>query len=360
MNPVISEIKYLGGGTLDFLEVRIPDDYPDPENLVLVIYDRNHNGSTTATPSANDIYAIESVGSSANDTTADGVTHYIIGTSYDGTTIALHAQDAVGLYNSATGETYGLYSFGQSYTVSTAAVQSDGSTADPFAGQDTTVLSANASIGDSLVTNGDGTYSPVETPTPGSSVLCFCDGTEIMTNRGTVLIEDLSVGDVVLCKDVGFKPIRWIGSHWFDLSEVNDPSLKPIRFGKGSLGKNQPDKDLHLSPNHGVRIEHLLCDLYCAEPEMLFPAKHLVGMKGVSPSDKVEFGYYHLLLDDHELLQANGAWTESLYFGDTAITSMGREAREELLKIFPILNTATYTPNRRLPMGKKFEASLFR
>jgi len=78
MEPVISEIKYLGGATLDFIEVRIPDDYPDPENLVLVIYDRFDDGSTTATPSAADMYVIESEGDTSDDTTADGLTHYIL------------------------------------------------------------------------------------------------------------------------------------------------------------------------------------------------------------------------------------------------------------------------------------------
>ena len=198
MDPVISEIKYLGAGSLDFLEVRIPDDYPDPENLVLTIYDRTHDGSSSATPSANDMYQIASDGSTAQDTSADGMTHYIVGQAYDGTTIRLHAQDAVGLYNSATGETYGLYSFGQNYTVSPAALQPDGLTPDPFAGQATTVLTANDSVGDSLAIDAGGSYTPTDTPDAGSSVVCFCDGVKIMTSTGQIADERLRVGDLVL------------------------------------------------------------------------------------------------------------------------------------------------------------------
>lgn len=358
MNPAISEIKYLGGSSLDFIEVRIPDSYPDPENLVLVIYDLTHNGSITATPSASDMYAIESVGSTANDMVADGVTHYIIGTDYNGTGIALHAQDAVGLYNSVTGETYGLYSFGSSYTVSTAALQPDGITADPFAGDDTTVLPANASMGDSLVLNSGGTYSPTTSPTPGSSFICFCEGTKISTQKGAVRIEDLSIGDMVQCRDSGFKTIRWIGSRWFDLSEEKDHKLKPIKLERGALGPNWPDQDLYLSPNHCVQIEHSICEFYFAEKAMLFPAKHLVGMKGIYISDRLKFWYYHILLDGHELIQSNGIWAESLFLGDATKEIVGRQGREEILSIFPELGSWDFTSMKKLPVGKRFEASI--
>ncbi|MEP5732285.1 MAG: Hint domain-containing protein [Sulfitobacter sp.] len=359
MDPVISEMKYLGGATLDFIEVRIPDDYPDPENLVLVIYDRNHDGSATATPSASDMFAIAAVGNTDDDVTADGLTHYTIGSDYNGDAIALHANDAVGLYNAATGETYGLYSFGNSYTVSDAALQPDGIAADPFAGEDTTVLPTTASIGDSLVRQADGTYTPTTSPTPGTSIVCFCDGTEILTDTGLRLIEDLSIGDLVFCKDKGFKPIRWIGRRWFDLTQELDPSLVPIRFEKGALGPQLPTQDLFLSPNHCVQIEHSLCSLYFAVPEMFFPAKHLVGIQGINKSDKTVFGYFHILFDDHEMIQANGIWAESLFFGDTAKIVMGSEKRQELLSVFPELTATASKFQTRLPVSKKHEATIF-
>lgn len=358
MNPIISEIKYLGAGSLDFVEVRIPDTYPDPENLVLVIYDRSDDGSTTATPSASDMFAIESVGDTSDDTVADGFTHYIVGAAYNGTNIRLHAQDAVGLYNATTGETYGVYSFGSSYTVSTAALQADGITPDPFAGQTTTVLPASSAVGDSIITNGDGTYSGTTTPTPGSSVLCFCDGTQIMTDGGLKPVEDLVVGDLVECKDKGYKPIRWIGSRWFDPTEIPDAKLMPIRISKGALGSGRPAEDLFVSPNHSLLVDHYLCDLFFADQQVLVPAKHLVGMDGVSVAHRSGFGYFHILLDDHELIQANGTWAESLFFGDPACTTMGWETRQELLTIFPNLQSAITDLQACMPIIRRFEAEL--
>ncbi len=358
MNPIISEMKYLGSGTLDFVEVRIPDTYPDPENLILVIYDRTHDGSTTATPSAADMFAIESVGDTSNDTVADGFTHYIVGSDYNGTNIRLHAQDAVGLYNAATGETYGVYSFGAPYTVSTAALQPDGITPDPFAGQITTVLPASSAIGDSIVTDGDGTYSGTSTPTPGSSILCFCDGTQILTYGGSKSVEDLIVGDLVACKDKGYKPIRWIGSRWFDPAEGPTSKLMPIKISRDALGPGLPADDLFVSPNHCLLIEHYLCDLFFGEQQVLVPAKHLVGVDGVSVAQRSDFGYYHILLDDHEMIWANGTWAESLYFGDTALTTMGWEKRQELTTIFPDLKSDLTDLRSYAPITHRFEAEL--
>jgi hypothetical protein len=189
-DPVISEIKYLGGGPLDYLEVRVPDDYPDPGNLRLVIYDLSHNGSTTASPASSDIYTVtsgllytEDVDLDGNDD--DGVLHYTFGFSEDGTNIRLHANDAVGLYNVVTGETYGLYNWSNtSYTVST-------NSGYPFAGETATLLDNTGQVkgSSSLERQQDGSYTLQTTPSAGASYICFTSGTQIMTPMGERAVE---------------------------------------------------------------------------------------------------------------------------------------------------------------------------
>jgi len=347
MDPVISEIKYLGGGTLDFVEVRIPDDYPDPENLVLVIYDRNDDGSTTATPSANDMYAIADVGDTSDDTSADGFTHYIIGTDYDGTAIALHANDAVGLYNSATGETYGIFSFGDAYTVSTAALQPDGVTADPFAGDVTTTLPANAAIGDSLIRNTDGTYSTTTTPTPGDSFVCFVSGATILTQKGPVLVEHLQVGDKVLTMDNGYQPIRWIGARSFDSIDLAiNPRLGPIRICAGSLAPNMPEKDLLVSRQHRILVRSIVAQRMFGAREVLIPATKLKDLNGVQAEQNLtNVTYHHFMFDDHEVVFSNGAPTESMSLGKEALKSVGIKALKEITSIFPEVLSDEFTPS---------------
>lgn len=329
--PAISEIKYLGAGTEDFIEVRIPDDYPDPENLVLIIYDRNDDGSTTATSDPADEYIVILDLTPIYDTEDDGYTHYVVGTDYNGTTIYLHQNDAVGLYNQVTGETYGLYSFGNPYTVSEAVDAPNGS-ADPFAGQDTTVL-PTTNGGESLGLNPDGSYSVI-TPTPGSSFICFGAGTMIATPQGERPIETLRPGDLVETKDNGPMPIQWIGASSLILRNDQREQLSPICLPKGCLGPNRPNQDLYLSPNHGVLWQDGVTELFFGQADALIDAKALQGTLGIRQDLRNVVTYYHILLEGHQLICSNGLWSESLFRGDQTDLVAMKSRHRELIAIF--------------------------
>src|SRR3954468_13378910 len=45
----------------------------------------------------------------------------------------------------------------------------------------------------------------------GGAAHCFLAGTHVVTNTGTVAIEDLRIGDLVATADRGVLPVRWIG-----------------------------------------------------------------------------------------------------------------------------------------------------
>ena len=72
--------------------------------------------------------------------------------------------------------------------------------------------------------------------------------------------------------------------------------------------------------------------------------------------DKVT--YYHLMFDTHELIYAEGTVSESFHPGQQAIGAMAREARQELLSLFPQLADVKgegYGPSVR-PTTRSFEA----
>ena len=356
-DPVISEIKYLGNGDQDTLEVRVPDDYPDPQNLRLVIYDRGHDGSTTAVPSASDIYDITTVGklytedvdNDGNDD--DGVLHYTIGTSENGTTIFLHAEDAVGLYNVVTGETYGLYNWtGSPYTVSTA-------TNDPFAGQVATQLDPTGQIRDvtSLSRDENGDYNVNSSPTPGSSYICFTSGTQIKTPYGNRFVEDLRIGDIVVTKDHGVQPIRWIGSRHFAPDECIAPNAQPIVIKAHAFGPGVPAYDTRLSPNHAILNTHWKATLYFGETEVLTAAKGLLDTGYAYRATVQTITYFHILLDQHSLVMANGLWSESLYLGSQCMEMLSPCNRAEVGHLFPDLSSYGQTVRHQI---KPKEAAL--
>lgn len=349
--PRISEIKYLGGGTEDFLEVRVPADYPDPENLRLVIYDRNHNGSATAVPAPSDIYVVTDGNFYPED--ANGFVYYTFGTSEDGTTIFLHAQDAAGLYNVVTEETYGLLSWGDStYTVSDAS-------GDPYAGIEATQLDNTGQVRDetSLELQPDGSYALNLTPGAGESIPCFTAGTLILTAQGVRKVETLAVGDLIVTKDNAIQPIRWIG--WRTLSKkdlTSDPKKYPVRILAGALGLNYPEKDLLVSRQHRVLIRSKIAERMFGKDEVLVPAFRLTELPGIYVDENVEnIEYIHFLFDNHEIVYSNGAPTESLFTGPEALKALRPEAREEILSLFPELENLHYSPEpaRLLLTGKQ-------
>ena len=70
--------------------------------------------------------------------------------------------------------------------------------------------------------------------------------------------------------------------------------------------------------------------------------------------------YVHFMFDRHEVVRADGAWSESFQPGDQTMASMGDGPRAEILELFPELETEVgirgYIAARR--SLKKHEAKL--
>ena len=70
-------------------------------------------------------------------------------------------------------------------------------------------------------------------------------------------------------------------------------------------------------------------------PEVLVAAKDLCSWPGISieePAGPIE--YFHILLDRHDILTAEGAPAESLFLGEEALHTMSPEGLRELAEIF--------------------------
>lgn len=154
-------------------------------------------------------------------------------------------------------------------------------------------------------------------PDPSTYVVCFANGTLLMTPKGDVAVEDLKVGDAVLTMDNGLQRIRWIGTMKCGHLE----SHRPVVIRKGALGYGQPVHDLHVSRQHRVLIANADFALMFGASEVLVPACKLVGLPGIEFADHSTVQrYFHILFDQHEVLKANGAWSESLLLASQSET----------------------------------------
>ncbi|QFT71810.1 Hint domain-containing protein [Ruegeria sp. THAF33] len=189
-----------------------------------------------------------------------------------------------------------------------------------------------------------GTPDPVEVVIRIEGV-CFAAGTLIETESGPLAIETLEAGHMVATADHGLQPIRWIESSRIPPERLCDePALRPVRISAGSLGPNEPSRDLLVSQQHRILVKGPKVELLFGASEALVAAKHLCGWPGIGIDTSVQtVEYLHVLLDRHEILNAEGAQAESLFLGEEALYSLSSEALRELASIFPDRPTSGHT-----------------
>ena len=190
---------------------------------------------------------------------------------------------------------------------------------------------------------GSMTFSNIETIIP-----CFTPGTLIDTLDGPVAVEDLTPGDLILTRDSGYRPLRWIGRRDLTAVEVAlSPALAPVLIRAGALGPGCPARDMRVSPQHRMLVTGAGTDLVAGEAEVLAAALHLVGRAGIARVPGGSVSYIHLLFDDHEIVRADGAWSESFQPGAAVLGGMDAAQRDEILTLFPELATGGSMPAAR-------------
>ncbi|MGV8986873.1 MAG: Hint domain-containing protein [Cypionkella sp.] len=176
-------------------------------------------------------------------------------------------------------------------------------------------------------------------------VSCFTPGTMIATPKGLVAIEKLQVGDMVATRDHGPQAIRWIGARRITGPELaGDASLHPIRIKSGALGQGLPLRDMMVSRQHRMLMTGPRAELLFGVDEVLIRACHLTHMPGVALETVREVTYLHILFDRHEVVLADGSWSESFQPGERSLNGLDQVERDELLKIFPELSDQSPGP----------------
>ncbi|MDE2333447.1 MAG: Hint domain-containing protein [Rhodospirillales bacterium] len=130
---------------------------------------------------------------------------------------------------------------------------------------------------------------------------CFATGTKITVARGEVAVEDLLVGDAVPTVSGRLARVSWIGHRRTDLRRHPSPGdVMPVRVRAGALGNGAPVRDLVLSPDHAVLVDGCLV-----------PIRHLVNNVSIVQETRDSVTYWHVELDRHDVLLAEGLACES-------------------------------------------------
>jgi hypothetical protein len=143
--------------------------------------------------------------------------------------------------------------------------------------------------------------NPSNTATSADQVICFCPGTMILIPTGEVKVEHLSVGDAVVTFGNNTQRITRIGNGKALATRGRRSAATPVIVRKGALADNVPNRDLHVTKAHSLYID-----------DVLIPVEFLVNHRTILWDDRAqEVEIYHVELESHDVLIANGAPAES-------------------------------------------------
>lgn len=152
--------------------------------------------------------------------------------------------------------------------------------------------------------DGSATFVNCDVPTPLAPNTCFTRGTKITTDRGEVAVEELSIGDLVLINDGSYAPIKWLGHKTIRVEDCKNPLLDyPVKISKDALGMGLPNRVLTVSPDHALFIDDSLINVGVL-------ADLSADIVRVQPEEA--FQYFHIELESHQILIAEGLEVESL------------------------------------------------
>jgi ELWxxDGT repeat protein len=137
---------------------------------------------------------------------------------------------------------------------------------------------------------------------------CYCRGTLIQSRRGQRRVENLKIGDMVMTMSGVARPIKWIGRRSYAGRFImGQKEMLPICIRAGALDENVPRRDLWISPHHAMYFDGVLIE-----------AKDLINGISIVQAERVEkVEYFHIELETHDVIVAEGALSESFIDDDS-------------------------------------------
>ena len=98
-----------------------------------------------------------------------------------------------------------------------------------------------------------------------------------------------------------------------------------------------------------------------SETEVLIAAKHMTGKAGITTVEAYTgVNYIHIMCEQHQVILANGAWTESFQPGEYSLEGLYDAQRNEIFTLFPELHSVEGVQKFQSArtVAKRFEAQL--
>lgn len=321
----ISEVNFKGSGIAnsgEFVEVTLaPGD--DPSDFVVSVY--THTGALSTGSGLPTGEVNLSTLTPVPDPQNPGYMIYEIPLGIRNANSDANEGSAVALTDiSAGGGVIDFYGAASTGAITATTGVASGATSDPVLNH--TALANGESNQWDL--NGTAINGPISS---GDATLCLTQACGVRTAAGVMRADALEVGTLVWTLDHGYQPVRWIGRSMLSERDfAKHPNKKPVRIAAHALAQNVPSKAVTLSPQHRVVVRAQAAQDVLGHTEILAAAKKLRDFDNIDVVEAPEaMTYIHVLFDNHEILDVEGALVESLLMGPYAATALEEGAYKD-------------------------------
>lgn len=154
---------------------------------------------------------------------------------------------------------------------------------------------------------------------------CMSGDTLVATIDGPKAARDLTVGDLVLTLDHGYRPIRWTHRRSGSTTET-------IRIAAGAYGC---DRDTFVGPDQYILVQDDIARGLFDESEVLVQARDLVDGKAVIAETDAGIDRVQVLFDEHQIIFADGVRVGSLHAARDKLSTLTPATRMGILAALP-------------------------
>lgn len=175
-----------------------------------------------------------------------------------------------------------------------------------------------------------------------SSTACFLANSMILTSKGYIPVEKIKIGDDVITyeqNEACRRKVIWIGQKQVVVKSrfSEDDAGYPVRILKDAISDQVPYKDMLITAEHCLFMNN-----------HFIPVRMLVNGQSIYYDHSIRnYHYYHLKLEKHSIIEADGVLTES--FLDTG--NHYNFYMNDLVKDFSKNNLQTWSKDAAAPLG---------
>lgn len=189
-------------------------------------------------------------------------------------------------------------------------------------------------------------YSGVAVAAVDAPFVCFDASTQIRTRKGDIRVDRLVSGDEVMTLDHGYQQLVWVGHSQMRGTDAN----APVVFHNSKTG----DEYLSVSQQHRMLVTGPMVQQMCGQHQALIAAKHLVNNDTIRIKPRSRVHFVHILCNAHELVLANGVWSETLYLGPRSLSVLSDSARSDFSRKCPEIFARSFDEEPRTATARPF------